>query len=438
MFWDVLDITRDCFVSEVHIALCFFISLVFLKDVGWISTIISVGKYFIPPTNPKPMRSGYRFILLMGLVSLFGDITYEGARSVIGPYLSTFAINAFTLGIVIGIGEFAGYSLRLLTGYLADRSKRYWLLTFLGYGMIISIPLLAFANSWTIVAVLIIVERIGKAIRSPSRDAIISFATRRIGFGTGFGIHEAMDQIGAFIGPIIFFAVLYMGFEYREGFLMMFIPVILAMLMLRVAKSEYTSLEDAQKEPTGQRFAQKGAFRNAGNLSKQFWMYTLFTFFAVMGFTNFQLISYHFKVESIFSDSMIPILYSVAMGVDAFSALITGRLFDKIGLNSLALIPVLTPLVVLLAFLVSPWVGILMFGVVLGMHETIMRAGVAKIVHSERRATAYGIFNTASGLAFFVGSVILGALYDVSVHYLVIFSTICQIIALVVLSQLKT
>ena len=157
---------------------------------------------------PKEMsdarKRAFNLIILFGLVSLFGDIAYEGARSVNGPYLKLFAVNAATLGLIAGVGEFLGYALRLVSGYLSDKTKSYWFLTFLGYGLLVSVPLLSLAGIWQIAALFIILERIGKAIRSPARDTILSQASSQIGTGFGFGLHEAMDQIGAVSGPLIF------------------------------------------------------------------------------------------------------------------------------------------------------------------------------------------------------------------------------------------
>lgn len=370
------------------------------------------------------MQKAFRFIILMGLVSLFGDVTYEGARSVLGPYLASLGITAALLGFVVGIGELSGFTLRLVSGYVADRTKRYWIMTFIGYGLILAIPLLALANRWEIAALLIILERVGKAIRSPSRDAILSFATKQVGRGWGFGVHEAMDQIGAIAGPVILFAVFYLNGGYREGFAILLIPAILALLTLSFARVEYHSstLEFEVK------------VRDA-NLPRAFWLYTLFIFLSMAGFANFQIISYHFKTQSVISDAFIPIFYAVAMGVDALAALATGKAYDKIGLKSLILVPAITPLI-LLSFTHS-WtlalIGVFAWGIAMGMQETIMRAAVADLVNAELRSTAYGIFSTAYGAAFFAGSVAIGLLYDISVKYLIAYVILAELSALLLL-----
>jgi predicted MFS family arabinose efflux permease len=181
------------------------------------------------------------FIILLGIVSLFGDVTYEGARSVAGPYMATLGASASTVGLVAGIGEFAGYALRLASGYLVDRTKTYWLLTFVGYGLLLSIPLLAFAGHWQLAAVLIILERIGKAIRSPARDTMLSYAAKGVGRGWGFAVHEALDQIGAIVGPIVFSLVFLFHGGYREGFTLLWIPALLTLVVLTIARKKVPS-----------------------------------------------------------------------------------------------------------------------------------------------------------------------------------------------------
>jgi MFS family permease len=184
-----------------------------------------------------------QFILLLGLVSLFGDIAYEGARSVVGPFLAILGASASMVGLITGFGEFAAYAFRLFSGYLGDQTKKYWLLTIIGYALIFSIPLLAFTGYWQVAAILIIIERIGKGIRSPARDTILSHATKQVGRGFGFGIHEALDQVGAIIGPLIFSLVFFLNFGYSQGFLILFLPVILALAFLLLAKQKVPSPE---------------------------------------------------------------------------------------------------------------------------------------------------------------------------------------------------
>jgi MFS family permease len=372
-------------------------------------------------------RLAMQVIVLMGIVSLLGDISYEGARSITGPYLAILGASSAVVGFVAGAGEFFGYALRLFSGYVADRTERYWTMTILGYGLIVSIPLIAFAGRWELVAVLLISERVGKAMRSPSRDAILSHATKQVGRGWGFGIHEALDQIGAIIGPLLFSVVFLVTGGYREGFTLLWIPFILMIAILLVARIKVPSPEklenvDSKRETVGK-----------GKLPRIFWLYMGFIIVTVIGFANFQLISYHLSVKSIVSDVDIPIFYAIAMGVDGLVALIIGRTYDKIGIRALVMIPFLTVPIPLLSFTSSfglALAGVMLWGAVMGIHETIMRAAIADMTPTSRRGFAYGIFNTAYGASWFVGSAAMGLMYEFSVTCIVVFVLIAEIVSL--------
>jgi MFS family permease len=368
------------------------------------------------------------FIILLGIVSLFGDVTYEGARSVAGPYLGdTLGAGPVVVGLVAGIGEFVGYGLRLASGYLVDRTKTYWLLTFIGYGLLLSIPLLAFAGHWQLAAVLIILERMGKAIRSPARDTMLSYATKEVGRGWGFAVHEALDQIGAVIGPIVFSLVLLFHGDYREGFTLLWIPALLTLAVLAIAR---------KKVPSPQKLEAPGETSRPnirGKLPKVFWFYTVFTLLSMAGFANFQLISYHLKVQAIVPDAQIPLIYAIAMGVDALAALLAGKTYDRIGLISLLAVPLLTLPIPFLAFSHSyslVLIGMVLWGVVMGIQETTMRAAIADLTPIERRGFGYGIFNTAYGAGWFLGGALMGLLYGLSINYLILFVVVMELISI--------
>ncbi|MBN1255184.1 MAG: MFS transporter [Deltaproteobacteria bacterium] len=372
-------------------------------------------------------RMAYQFIIIMGVVSLFGDITYEGARSVTGPFLYTLGANAAVVGLVAGLGEFLGYALRLLSGYWADKTGRYWVFVFIGYGLILAIPFLALAGIWQAAAVFIIAERTGKAIRAPARDTILSYATKQVGRGWGFGIHEAMDQIGAVIGPLAISAVFFLQGGYRTGFGIMVFPALMTVGMLALARRKVPApeaLEHAHVTPSP-------AFD--GRLPKAFWLYTIFAFVSVAGFANFQLIAYHFAVRSIVPLIQIPLLYACAMGVDALVALAIGKIYDRVGLISLIALPLLTIPIPFLGFSNSYALavgGIVLWGAVMGIHETIMRAAIADLTPMRRRGLAYGIFNTAYGGAWFAGGLVIGVLYLHSITWVIAFAVGMQVIAL--------
>ncbi|MDK2897674.1 MAG: hypothetical protein PWP04_1794 [Candidatus Atribacteria bacterium] len=377
------------------------------------------------PSRPKTVA--LQFIILMGVVSLFGDIVYEGARGVTGPYLALLGASASVVGLVGGLGEFIGYALRLLSGFIADRTKAYWVLTFIGYALLFAVPLLAFANLWWVAAIFIILERMGKAIRSPARDAILSHATKEVGRGFGFGIHEALDQVGAIVGPLIFSLIFILGGDYHLGFSILWLPALLTLLVLTIARARVPSPQKFEAPEVSEEKSDGKIF------SRVFLLYSLFTFLSVAGFANFQLVSYHLKIESIASDVQIPAFFAIAMGIDAIVALIVGKAYDRIGLRTLMIVPLLSLSIPFLAFSnsLSPVViGVILWGAVMGIHETIMRAAVADLTPINRRGSAYGIFNTIYGSSWLLGGVIMGILYDLSPVYLRTFAVILELLSI--------
>lgn len=285
--------------------------------------------------NPKSLvtpSAAMRLILLLGVVSLFGDIIYEGARSVSGPFLLFLGASAFTVAWISGLGEFVGYGVRIISGYFADRIGNYWIFTFAGYALIGAIPLLVFAGSWQAAVVLLLIERLGKAIRSPSKDAILSHAAHQVGRGWGFGIHEAMDQVGAVAGPLVFAASLGLTGRYENGFAMMAIPFALLMAALLLAW---------RKIPDPASLEKGTILRNTeGHTLKIMVPYGAFTVLSMAGFLVFPLMAFHFSAAATVPEVQIPIFFAVAMATDALCALVLGRLYDRAGLSVLVLIPV--------------------------------------------------------------------------------------------------
>ena len=363
-----------------------------------------------------------KFVILLGVVSLFADMTYEGARSITGPFLAILGANGTIVGVVSGFGELIGYALRLVSGYISDRTGKYWTITLIGYFVnLLAVPLLALAGRWEIAALLMVAERMGKAIRNPSRDAMLSHATQRIGRGWGFGLHEAMDQIGAILGPLIVAGVLYLRGEYRTSFAILLIPALFAMAVLVLARALYPRPRDLEMA--------SAELRTKG-FSRTFWLYLAAVCLIAAGYVDFPLISYHFEKLSVVPKVWVPVFYAVAMGVDALAALFFGRLFDRVGLSILIVVSLLSsvfaPLVFLGGFNLA-LVGMALWGVGMGAQESIMRAAIAGMVSINKRSTAYGIFNAGFGLFWFLGSALMGILYDVSIPVLIIFSIVMQL-----------
>lgn len=377
-------------------------------------------------------RKSLQFVVLMGLISLFADMTYEGARSIIGPYLALFGASGVIVGFAAGFGEFVGYCFRLVSGYISDKTGRYWFAVIIGYVInLLAVPFLALAGNWQAVVGLMIAERFGKAVRNPAGNAMLSYATKEIGRGWGFGLHEALDQIGAILGPSIVALILFFLDDYPLSFAILAIPAILALAILTLTRLWHPHPEHLEMHTPDL----------AERLTKPFWIYVIAVCFIAAGTVDFALISYHFKLSDKFSSTWIPILFAIAMGVDGIAALFLGRLFDKMGMRvlmgSILVSSFFAPFVFLGGF-ASAVTGMVLWGIGMGSQESIMRAALAKFVGPKKRGTAYGMLSLWFGLFWFAGSAFMGFLYDVSIPALVAFSLICQFIAIGVVRVIET
>jgi len=363
-----------------------------------------------------------KFVVLLGVVSLFADFTYEGARSITGPFMAILGASATVVGIVAGFGELSGYALRLVSGYLADRTGRYWTIVFVGYAInLLAVPLLALVGHWEIAAVLMVTERMGKAVRTPARDVMLSYASEPIGRGWSFGLHEALDQIGAVIGPLVVAAVFHFRGSYREGFGILLFPALIALSLLFAAKLSYPNPRDL--EPASIKLEGKG-------YPRKFWLYVVAVGFIAAGYADFALVAYHFKKAAVAPDYWIPIFYAVAMGVDAIAALVLGRVFDRIGFSVLIFAVLLSAFFAPLVFMggfYAALAGMALWGIGMGAQESVMRAAIADMVPVHRLGLAYGVLNTFYGFFWFGGSILMGVLYDFSPGTLIVFSVVIQL-----------
>lgn len=365
------------------------------------------------------------FVLLIGIVSLFSDITYQGARGILGPYLTLLGAGAAVIGVVSGFSEFLGYTLRFFSGKLSDKLKSYWTLMLIGYGInLLAVPLIAFVPSLPWAISLIVLERIGKAIRTPSRDAMLASATKEIGRGFGFGLHEAMDRIGALSGPLIVAAVISASGSYKLAFASLLIPAFIALSILGSSRFLYPDPRELEKEDQPVK---------SGKLPRAFWVYLFGAAFIAAGFVDFPLIAFHMIKKHSFSDVSIPLFYALAMAVDALSALFFGKLYDKIGMKSLIAALLISfffaPMIFLMPKNLIIW-GVVVWGVGLGAQESLIKAIVADLVPKNIRATAYGIFNGAFGISWFLGSALIGLLYQRSLIAISVISLVLQLSAL--------
>lgn len=386
--------------------------------------------------NKKLISGAMAFITLMGVVSLFSDMTHEGARSILGEYLNLAGASAAAIGFVSGIGELCGYSLRLLSGFIADKTKKYWTLIILGYTMqVLAIPALALVpeNGWVIACFLVILERIGKAIKKPAKNTLVSFAASEVGTGKGFAYQEFLDQLGAFAGPVILFFISLIKdtgdlfSTYRVCFAFLGIPALITVALVVTSKIKYPDPEVFEKA--------EDDIKTEFHIKKSFVFYMIAICLFAFGFADFTLITLHSAKTGAFPTATLSLLYAVAMAVDAFAALFFGWLFDKIGLKALIYSTLCSAFFAPLVFLSdSPFLigaGIVLWGIGMGAQESIMKAAVSKIIPKSMRSTGFGIFETGFGIAWFLGSWLLGALYDINTLWVAIVSVAAQILAVV-------
>jgi MFS family permease len=378
-----------------------------------------------------PRRAGWsaalKFVLMVGVMSFFADFTYEGSRSIIGQYLGVLGAGALAIAMITGFGELLGYGLRLVSGRSADRTKLYWPITIGGYVLQMSVvPLLALAGSWQVAAVLIIAERIGKATRNPPRDAMLAHAAKRMGYGWGFGIHEALDQFGALFGPLLVALVMATAHhDYRLAFAALAVPAVIMLGLLVVARLLYPRPQDL--EPAGPDHV------TGQGLPRAFWIYLAAAALVAAGFADFPIMAFHFQQAHTVPASATPIFYASAMAVSGAGSLVFGRLFDRYGIRLLVPLTLLAAVYAPLAFLGGLWpslIGVCLWGLGMGVHESIIPAAVAPMVPADRRASAYGLFTGAYGIAWFAGSTAIGALFGVSLSVVVAFAVVTQLAAI--------
>ncbi|MDP9612498.1 MFS transporter [Streptomyces demainii] len=379
------------------------------------------------------------FVVWFGTVSLLADVVYEGARSVTGPLLASLGASSLVVGVVTGAGEAAALGLRLVSGPLADRTHRFWGLAIAGYALtVVSVPLLGVAGVLWAACVLVIAERVGKAVRSPAKDTLLSHATAATGRGRGFAVHEAMDQIGALVGPLLVAGVLALtGDDYAPALGVLAVPGAAALGLLVRLRSRVPDPEAYERgaAPKAPRAAA------GGRLPTAFWTYAAFTAATTTGFATFGVLSYHLVQRHLLATAWVPVLYAGAMAVDAVAALVTGWLYDRYGPRVLVALPVLTAAVPCLAFthtLAPAAAGSLVWGAAMGIQESTLRAVVADLVPSGRRATAYGVFAGAVGAASLAGGALTGGLYGYSVPVLITVVVVIQVLALALLGVTTT
>ena len=377
-------------------------------------------------TDRSVAKIAFRFVLIIGIINFFADMTYEGARAITGPFLGSLGASAAIVGFVAGFGELVGYALRSVSGYFADKTRQYWTVTFVGYAInMLAVPALAVAGNWPLAAALIIAERTGRAIRRPAVESMLSHAGSAIGQGWVFGLNEALDQTGATLGPLITAFVLWKHGGYRHAFAVLLISALCCLAVLVVARLLHRQPHEIEKR-------QKRISISQG-FSKAYWLYLIAGAFIAAGFADFSLIAFHFQKTATVSQGLIPVFYAAAMATGAVASLVLGKLLDKFGLAILIIgfgVPAFFAPLVFLRDTPLEFVGMILWGIGMGAQDSCLKAVLSHVLPSDRRSTGFGVFDTGFGIAWFAGSAIMGLLYERSIPGLIAFSVIFQLLAL--------
>lgn len=376
------------------------------------------------------------FIVMFGLVSMFSDMTHESASSIRGAYLSIIGASAGTIGFISGLGELMGYSLRYVFGRITDRARNYWTMVIIGYVLdIIAVPALAFVgeHGWILACLLFVIQRIGKAIKKPAKDTLMSFAASQEGVGKSFGLQELLDQFGAFLGPVLLYIIMLFKTDgsvfskYAFCFACLAVPGAITIALLIYTKHKF---------PNPERFEPEPVVYSPFKMKRNFVFYICGISLFAFGFIDYSLIVMHVSrtFTDIISTSTLPLLYAGAMLIDAVSAVIFGYLYDLRGLRSLVLSSLLSAPFAIFIFAFHSetmlFIGIALWGIGMGAQESILKAVVTDIVPKSGRATGFGIFECSFGIFWFLGSWLLGILYDVSIPVMIIVSVAAQFISI--------
>jgi MFS family permease len=355
---------------------------------------------------------------------VFADMVYEGASSINGPFLGSLGAGAVAIGAISGVGEFLGYALRVVAGYVSDKTGKYWLITFIGYAInLFAVPALALAGNWPLAAGLVIAERVGRAIRKPSVEAMLSYTTGALGKGWVFALNTALDQTGATLGPLLIAGVLVLKGSTRTAYAILLIPTLLALATLAVAQRFFPYPSRLEAGPTTQ----------AKGFTSAYWLYMAAGACIAAGLVSFELISYHFSKAGTVTGEWIPIFFAIAMATNAVASLVFGKLFDRLGLPVVLVAVLLAAPFAALVFLGDFYlalVGMVLWGIGFAIQDTLLKAIVAGLLPEGKRNLAFGLFYTGYGCGWLIGSVTAGMLYDHSLTLLIAFSIAVQLTSL--------
>ena len=386
--------------------------------------------------------SPWRTIVAFGVVSLLADLVYEGARSLTGPLLASLGASAVVVGVVTGAGEATALLLRLVFGTMADRTHRYWTLTIAGYALTaVSVPLLAVTPfvggaGLVLACALVLAERTGKAVRSPSKSTLLADAAGHVGMGRGLGVHKALDQLGAFAGPLLVAAVVALTSAIWPAMAVLAVPGAAAIALLVWMRRRLDGHRERAGARTAETESEAADAAAAAPLPRSFYLFAASAGAVSAGLVTFGIISFHLATRHLVAVAVVPVVYAAAMGVEALVALVTGSVYDRYGPRVLVVLPLLVAAVPLLVFrmhVAVVVVGVAVWGAATGLQDSTAKALVADLVDRSRRATAYGVFAAIQGAAAVAGGAVAGALYERSLTALVVVVATTQVAALVLL-----
>ena len=371
----------------------------------------SINKNGETPVAEKTKHKLGRNVLSLGMVSLFTDLSSQMVYPLIPTFLAVLGVSPAILGLIEGIAESTASLFRTVFGRMSDKLQNRKIFIIFGYGLsAISRPFFYIASHWTTIMAIRFSDRIGKAARTPSRDALISTSIHPSIKGKAFGFHRAMDRIGAIGGPLLAMLVLYLLRDtmselnaLKTTFLISVIPGLIALIFIKFVKETKAITKVMEKK-------KKTAMLNAP--------FILFlvanAFFALGNSSNAFLILKAQEVNiTIF---LIPILWVVYNIVCTISSPILGSLSDTVGRKPIIVISFIyyAIIYVLFGFANQAWMVWALFaayGIFYGLSDGILRAYVADIVEEENRATAYGVLNTVIGIFLLPASVLMGLVW---------------------------
>jgi MFS family permease len=360
----------------------------------------------------------------MGIVNLFADTTYEGGASINGPFLGSLGASAAAISIIAGLGEFLGYSLRSVSGYIADKTGKHWPVTFIGYSInLLAVPAMSLTNTWQVAAALILAERIGRAIRKPTVEAMLSYSTDKVGAGWVYAVNTALDETGATIGPLLIALALFFKGSPRTAYALLLIPSLLALVSLAVARITFplpSRLDEAGEKKT----------LKPRTFTASYWLYMIAGALFAAGLMSFEFVSFHLASSGIVTQQWIPIFLAISTGMGVAASLVMGRLYDRIGISVVVTAVCLSALFSPLIFLGGFWValaGMLLWGIGYATQDTLLKALIAGVLPEGRRNFAFGAFYLGYGGGWLAGSVMAGLLYEHSRIALIVFSVAVQL-----------